>query len=77
MVDFPFHYIDYNNEIFINYLLKDNGDGFGEVKNNDVTFIILLKSVFFYILFFFFDILTIIIQIIFSIFKLLIAFYLL
>ena len=76
-IDFSFHYIDYNNEVFLNFLLKDTGEDVVNIKNIEVTFITMLKSLFFYILFFFFDITMIIIQIILSVFKLLIAFYLL
>ena len=76
-IDFSFHYIDHSNEIYLNYLLKSSDEDRSNIKNFDVTFIFLMKSFLSYILFFFFDILTIIIQIILSIFKLLIAFYLL
>jgi len=77
MVDFSFHYIDYNNEYFINSLLNTTSENKLNVSNLDLNMIILFKSMLFYILFFFSDIIIIIIQIIFSIFKLLIAFYLL
>jgi hypothetical protein len=58
-------------------LLKETSEDKSNLKNFDVTFFFMLKSLLFYILFFFFDIVTIIIQIILSIFKLVIAFYLL
>lgn len=76
-VDFSFHYIDYNNEFYLNFLLKETNEDKTNLKNFDITFFFMLKSLLFYILFFFFDIVIIIIQIILSIFKLLIAFYLL
>ncbi len=76
-IDFSFHYIDYNNEIYINSLLKDDFFNILSFKNTNLSFIIFFKSFLFYILFFFSDILIIITQIILSVFKLLIAFYLL
>ena len=77
MVDFSFHYIDYNNEYFLNTILKDSVEDKVNLYNYDLSFIIMFKSLLFYILFFFCDIVIILIQIIFSIFKLVIAFYLL
>ena len=75
-VDFSFHYIDYNNEVCINFLLKNSSDDKSTINNFDISFTVMLKSFFFYLLYFFFDITIIIIQIILSVFKLLIAFYL-
>lgn len=77
MVDFSFHYIDYNNEYFLNTIFKDSVEDKVNLYNYDLSFIIMFKSLLFYILFFFCDIVIILIQIIFSIFKLVIAFYLL
>jgi len=77
MIDFSFHYIDYNNENYLNFILKEDSFSILNFKNTSSSFLIILKSFIFYFLFFFFDIVVIIIQIILSIFKLLIAFYLL
>jgi len=77
MIDFSFHYIDYNNENYLNFILKEDSFGILNFKNTSSSFLIILKSFIFYFLFFIFDIVVIIIQIILSIFKLLIAFYLL
>jgi hypothetical protein len=77
MIDFSFHHTDYSNEIDIIFLLKEGENTFSNIKNYDTSFLIFLKSFFSYILFLYLDISIIIVQIIFSIFKLLIAFYLL
>ena len=75
-IDFTFHYTDYSNEMYLNYLFKENYESNETSKNFDISFFFLIKSFFWYIIVFFFDISIIIIQIILSVFKLIIAFYL-
>ena len=76
-IDFSFHYIDYSNETFLTSIFEENNYNDNLSNNFDISYSIIMQSYIYYLLFFFSDIVIILIQIMLSIFKLLIAFYLL
>ena len=77
MIDFPLHYVDYTNEVYLNFILLDISS---EIPNTDTiqfNTILLFKTSLFFMMFTFNEIVILLIQISFSLFKLSIAFYLL